>query len=113
MARRDQPSGFSIDNSGDAVVGSGLYGTVYKARRDADKFPCAAKVLNRALVDPANPGQKEATIRRIKSECSLLESLKHTNIVQYLGVTQDREKRAPVLLMELLPDAESLTMMLK
>jgi serine/threonine protein kinase len=106
-------SAFSIDKSGDAVIGGGTYGIVYKARRDADKFPCAAKVLNRALVDPANPGQTEATIQRIKDECSFLESLRHTNIVQYLGVTRDREKRAPALLMELLPDAESLTKMLE
>jgi serine/threonine protein kinase len=109
----DQPSAFSIDKSGDAVIGSGLYGTVYKARRDDDKFPCAAKVLKTALVDPANPGQKEATIQKIKKEILFLESLKHTNIVQYLGVTGDRQKRAPVLIMELLPDAESLTKMLE
>lgn len=105
-------SGFSINKTRDAIIGRGTYGTVYKARRDADKFPCAAKVLNRALVDPINPDQTETTIRKIKEECVFLESLRHTNIVQYLGITRDREMRAPVLLMELLPDAESLTMML-
>jgi serine/threonine protein kinase len=110
----NQNSGFSIDEkSEDAVIGSGTYGIVYKARRDADKFPCAAKLLKMALVDPANPDQTEVTIKKIKDECSFLESLKHTNIVHYLGVTRDRELRAPVLLMELLPDAESLTKMLE
>ena len=109
----NQPSGFSIDKSRDAVIGSGAYGTVYEARRDADKFPCAAKVLNRVLVDPANPDQTETTIRKIKEECSFLGSLKHTNIVQYLGVARDREMCAPVLLMERLPDGESLTEVLK
>ena len=108
----DQVSAFSIDKTQDAVIGMGTYGIVYKARRDADKFPCAAKVLNRALVDPINPDQTETTIRRVKEECVFLENLKHTNIVQYLGVTRDREMRSPVLLMELLPDAENLTTML-
>ena len=109
----NQPSGFSIDKSRDAVIGSGAYGTVYEARRDADKFPCAAKVLNRVLVDPANPDQTETTIRKIKEVCSFLGSLKHTNIVQYLGVARDREMSAPVLLMERLPGGESLTEVLK
>ena len=65
------------------------------------------------LVDPANPDQTDTTIRNIKEECSFLGSLKHTNVVQYLGVARDREMRSPVLLMELLPDGESLTEMLK
>ena len=110
----DHVSAFSIDKTGGAIIGRGTYGIVYKARRDADKFPCAAKVLNQALIDPVNPNQTETTIRRIKEECAFLESLKHTNVVHYLGVTRsrDREMRAAVLLMELLPDAESLTTML-
>ena len=107
----NQPSGFSINES--EVLGKGSYGIVYKARRDADKFPCAAKVLHQALVDPSNRERTDTTIQNIKDECSFLEGLKHINIVQYLGVTSDRESRAPVLLMELLPDAESLTEMLK
>ena len=98
---------FSINKS--EVLGKGSYGTVYKARRDADKFPCTAKVLHQALIDPSNPGRTETTIQRIKDECSFLERLKHINIVQYLGIaaTSARELRAPVVLMELLLDAES------
>ena len=108
----NEPSRFSIDTVSIAI-GRGSYGTVYKARRDSDKFPCAAKVLNQPLKDPSNPDGTETTIRKIRDECSFLESLKHNNIVQYLGVTKDLELRSPVLLMELLPDAESLTKMLE
>lgn len=104
----NQHSAFSINES--EILGKGSYGTVYKARRDADKFPCAAKVLHQVLVDPSNP---ETTIQSIKDEYSILERLKHTNIVKYLGVTRHHKLHAPVLLMELLPDAESLTKMLE
>lgn len=100
-------SNFSINES--EILGRGSYGTVYKARRDTDKFPCAAKVLHQALADP----ERTQTIERIKGEFSILEKLKHTNVVQYLGATSDLKLRAPVLLMELVPDAESLTEMLE
>ena len=48
---------------------------------------------------------------RFKQECGFLESIRHPNIVQYLGMTRDPESRLPVLLMELLD--ESLTKMLE
>ena len=48
---------------------------------------------------------------RFQQECAFLESIRHPNIVQYLGMTRDPESRLPVLLMELLD--ESLTKMLE
>ena len=48
---------------------------------------------------------------RFQQECGFLESIRHPNIVQYLGMTRDPESRLPVLLMELLD--ESLTKMLE
>ena len=48
---------------------------------------------------------------RFRQECSFLESIRHPNIVQYLGMSTDPESRLPVLLMELLD--ESLTKMLE
>ena len=48
---------------------------------------------------------------RFQQECGFLESIRHPNIVQYLGVTRDPESRLPVLLMELLD--ENLTKMLE
>ena len=50
-------------------------------------------------------------LKRFQQECVFLESIRHPNIVQYLGVTRDPESRLPVLLMELLD--ESLTKMLE
>ena len=48
---------------------------------------------------------------RFQQECGFLESIRHPNIVQYLGMTRDPESRLPVLLMELLD--ENLTKMLE
>ena len=48
---------------------------------------------------------------RFQQECAFLESIRHPNIVQYLGMTRDPVSRLPVLLMELLD--ESLTKMLE
>ena len=48
---------------------------------------------------------------RFQQECGFLESIRHPNIVQYLGMTRDPESRLPVLIMELLD--ESLTKMLE
>ena len=50
-------------------------------------------------------------MNRFQLECAFLESIRHPNIVQYLGMTRDPESRLPVLLMELLD--ESLTKMLE
>ena len=50
-------------------------------------------------------------MQRFEQECAFLESIRHPNIVQYLGTTRDPESRLPVLLMELLD--ESLTKMLE
>ena len=89
-------------------LGHGSYGAVYKAK--CDQLPCAAKVLHPTILDPADPGAGKI-MDRFQQECAFLESIRHPNIVQYLGMTRDPESRLPVLLMELLD--ESLTKMLE
>ena len=89
-------------------LGHGAYGAVYKAK--CDQLPCAAKVLHLTILDPTDPAA-ERVMRRFQQECAFLESFRHPNIVQYLGMTSDPESRLPVLLMELLD--ESLTKMLE
>ena len=89
-------------------LGHGSYGAVYKAK--CDQLPCAAKVLHPTILDPADPGAGKI-MQRFQQECAFLESIRHPNIVQYLGMTRDPESRLPVLLMELLD--ESLTKMLE
>ena len=89
-------------------LGHGSYGAVYKAK--CDQLPCAAKVLHPTILDPTDPGAGKI-MQRFQQECAFLESIRHPNIVQYLGMTRDPESRLPVLLMELLD--ESLTKMLE
>ena len=50
-------------------------------------------------------------MERFQQECAFLESIRHPNIVQYLGMTRDPESRLPLLLMELLD--ENLTKVLE
>ena len=75
-----------------------------------DQLPCAAKVLHPTILDPRDPGA-DKIMERFQQECAFLESIRHPNIVQYLGMTVDPESRLPVLLMELLD--ETLTKLLE
>ena len=97
---------FNIDKR--QPLGHGSYGAVYKAK--CDQLPCAAKVLHPTILDSTDPGAGRI-MERFQQECAFLESIRHPNIVQYLGMTVDPESRLPLLLMELLD--ESLTKMLE
>ena len=105
----------SIQLFKDQLLGIGSYGAVCKAK--CDNLPCAAKLLHPILFDPmaralvSRQTEHRLPIRRFEQECQFLSSIKHPNIVQYLGTHQDPESRMPVLLMELLD--ESLTSFLE
>jgi serine/threonine protein kinase len=78
-----------------AELGRGAYAAVYKAR--CDELPCAAKILHDYLADPALQLKD-----RFYQECEHLKSIRHPNIVQYLGLCQEVATKKPVLLMELM-----------
>ena len=44
-------------------------------------------------------------MRRFEQECEFLSTIRHPNIIQYLGMYQDPDTRLPVLLMELMDDS--------
>ena len=75
-------------------------------RAKCDELLCAAKVLHRALFQGHHGGENVA-IQKFEQECSLLSSIKHPCVVQYLGTYPHPTTRLPVLLMELMD--ESLT----
>jgi serine/threonine protein kinase len=93
-------------------LGRGSFGAVYKAQ--CDDLPCAAKVLHPTLVDPQGLILIGATHNKVQErfqqECQFLDSIRHPNIVLYLGMCPDPDTQQPALLMELLD--ESLTDML-
>ena len=93
----------------DQTLGIGSYGSVCKAK--CDDLLCAAKVIHPTLFDPtahhhiAAHREHRLPIRRIQQECEFLSTLRHPNIVQYLGTHQDPETHLPVLLTELMEDS--------
>ena len=90
-------------------LGMGSYGAVCKAK--CDDLPCAAKLLHPVLFDTmahsqASPETKHRLpMSRFEQECEFLSSIKHPNIVQYLGTHQDPESKMLVLLMELMDES--------
>ena len=85
-------------------LGAGAYGSVFRAL--CDELPCAAKILHPAFFQFDDPGSN-TVLQRFEQECNFLSTVRHPNIIQYLGTYQDPETKLPVLLMELMD--ESLT----
>ena len=108
--QRDKKIGFkTIVLLKDQTLGVGAYGSVCQAK--CDDLLCAAKIIHPTLFDPtalhqiAPHEQHRLPIRRFQLECEFLSTVRHPNIVQYLGTHQDPETRLPVLLMELMDDS--------
>jgi serine/threonine protein kinase len=93
----------------DQVLGIGSYGKVCKA--ECDGLLCAAKVIHETLFDPtaqqliAPHREHRLPMRRFEQECEFLSTIRHPNIIQYLGMYQDPDTHLPVLLMELMDDS--------
>ena len=90
------------------LLGIGSYGKVCKAK--CGQLPCAAKLLHDTLFQDNDPGTRNL-VTKFLQECQFLSTIKHPNIVQYLGTVTDPQSQRPVLLMELMD--ESLTRFLE
>ena len=72
---------------------------------------CAAKLIHETLFDPtahqliAPQREHRLPMRRFEQECEFLSTVKHPNIVQYLGIYRDPDTGLPALLMELMDDS--------
>ena len=90
----------------DQILGIGSYGKVCKA--ECDGLLCAAKLIHETLFDPtaqrliAPQREHRLPMRRFEQECEFLSTIRHPNIIQYLGMYQDPDTFLPVLLMELM-----------
>ena len=99
----------SIQLLKDKVLGIGSYGKVCKA--ECDGLLCAAKIIHETLSDPtaqqliAPHREYRLPMRRFEQECEFLSTIRHPNIIQYLGMYQDPDTHLPVLLMELMDDS--------
>ena len=113
MAKQQQQKkkiGFqSIKLFKDQTLGIGSFGKVCKAK--CDDLLCAAKLIHETLFDPtaqhqiAPQQEHRLPIKRFELECEFLSTVRHPNIVQYLGMCQDPDTGLPVLLMELMDDS--------
>ena len=110
LQQQDKKIGFkSIILCKDQTLGIGAYGAVCKAK--CDELHCAAKIIHPTLFDPTAlhqiPPHREhrLPINRFQLECEFLSTVRHPNIVQYLGTHQDPDTGLPVLLMELMDNS--------
>ena len=93
------------------ILGIGSYGKVCGAK--CDNLLCAAKIIHETLYDQTTEKQTPRRLkhrlpmRRFEQECEFLNTIRHPNVIQYLGVYQDPDTGLLVLLMELMD--ESLT----
>ena len=98
----------SIQLFKDETLGIGSYGKVCRAR--CNELPCAAKIMHETLFNPTAeqlmPRGREhrLPIRRFEQECEFLNTIRHPNVIQYLGMCRDPDTGLPVLLMELMDD---------
>ena len=89
--QQDKKIGFKdIHLYKDQILGIGSYGKVCKAK--CDDLLCAAKIIHETLFDPTVEKSIESQrehwlpMRRFEQECEFLSTIKHPNIVQFLGI---------------------------
>ena len=104
------PIGFKdIQLFKEETLGIGSYGKVCRAK--CDHLLCAAKIIHETLFDPTAAQQMprgrehRLPIRRFEQECEFLNTIRHPNVIQYLGMYRDSDTGLPVLLMELMDDS--------
>ncbi len=97
--RRFQLSG--VTETG-VEIGRGSYAVVVELRFRGLK--CAGKKLHRQLYHESSRAERDSVLRRFEEECELLSSLRHPNVVQFLGVYASgaASEPLPVLVMEFL-----------
>ena len=99
-----QPFVLSNVRATGVVIGSGAYGSVEKVEMLGLVDECAAKRIHDFSQDRRQmlaPGIQEMATRFVK-ECRLTSSLRHPNIVQFLGICSLPGSRLPAIMMELL-----------
>ena len=79
-------------------LGTGSYGAVYEL--NVQGTLCAGKQLHESLLDPQNIYQGDKILSRFVEECRIMASVRHPNIVQFLGLHFFQDSSHPILVME-------------
>ncbi|XP_065916958.1 dual specificity protein kinase shkA-like [Dysidea avara] len=85
----------------DLELGRGSFGKVTEIKYDGKS--CAAKEIHSLLLLDVEPKGLEVTRRNFLRECELWSTIRHPNVVQFLGVcyrSADDQSRLPVIVME-------------
>jgi len=88
----------------DEELGRGAYGKVFKVKYCS--MICAAKEIHSLLVEAANTEEKRKIKDSFLRECYHCSSLRHPNIVRFIGVYYpERDSLLPAMVMELMDDS--------
>ena len=79
-------------------LGRGAYGKVYAVRYC--QTICAAKEIHSILVEDVGEDERRLTIDSFLRECRQCSTLRHPNVIQFLGVYYANMMRLPVMVME-------------
>ena len=90
-------------------LGRGAYGRVYAVKYC--QTICAAKEIHSILVDGVGQVEMQRTIESFMRECQQCSTLRHPNVIQFLGVYYPtgvggaNRMRLPVMIMEMMADS--------
>ena len=90
-------------------LGRGAYGRVYAVKYC--QTICAAKEIHSILVEGVGQGEMQRTIQSFMRECRQCSTLRHPNVIQFLGVYYPtrgggaKRVRLPVMVMEMMADS--------
>ena len=90
-------------------LGRGAYGKVYAVKYC--QTICAAKEIHSVLVEGVEQVEMQRTIESFMRECRQCSTLRHPNVIQFLGVYypteagSDNRMRLPVMVMEMMADS--------
>ena len=90
-------------------LGRGAYGRVYAV--EYCQTICAAKEIHSILVEGVGQAEMQRTIESFMKECRQCSTLRHPNVIQFLGVYYPttvggiNRMRLPVMIMEMMADS--------
>ena len=90
-------------------LGRGAYGRVYAVKYC--QIICAAKEIHSILVEGVGQVEMQRTIESFVRECRQCSTLRHPNVIQFLGVYYPTGEsgangmRLPVMIMEMMADS--------